>query len=53
VNDEIRQAIADLNHKRIMYSLSSEEFEDVMYHEMRAAELRLSALIKEQKEVST
>lgn len=49
MKDEYRQAIEDLNVKRVMYSLASEDFEEVAYHELRAAEARVEALVREAK----
>lgn len=49
MNKEYRQAVEDLNVKRVMYSLASEDFEDVAYHELKAAEARVEALLREAK----
>ncbi len=49
MNKEYRQAIEDLNVKRVMYSLASQEFEEVAYHELKAAEARVEALVRESK----
>lgn len=49
MNKEYRQAIEDLNVKRVMYSLASEDFEEVAYLEMKAAEARVEALLREAK----
>lgn len=46
---EYRQALEDLNVKRAMYDIAEEDYEEVAYHELKAAEARVMALIKEQK----
>jgi len=51
MNEELRQAIKNLKAKIDMYNLSTEEFEEVAYYEMKAAQARVNALIKEAKEV--
>lgn len=51
MNEEYRQALEDLNVKTTMYALASEKFEEVAYLEMKAAQARVDAIIKEAKEV--
>ncbi len=49
MTEEYRQALEDLNVKRAMYDIADEDYEEVAYHELKAAEARVMALIKEQK----
>ena len=43
-------AILELEHKREIFKYVSEDFEDVAYYEMKAAEARVNSIIKEEKE---
>ena len=51
MTEEFRQAIKNLKAKIDMYNLATEKFEEVAYYEMKAAQARVNALIKEAKEV--
>ena len=50
VNEELKQAIKDLNYKQRQYFYADTEFEPVAYHELKAAQARVDAIIKEAKE---
>jgi len=50
MTEELRQALKNLKAKIDMYNLATEEFEEVAYHEMKAAQARVNALLKEAKE---
>ncbi|CAK7002641.1 hypothetical protein [Tissierella sp.] len=50
MTNEYRQAVQNLKHKQLMYELASQDFEEVAYHEMKAAEARVEALVREAKE---
>lgn len=50
MNEELKQAIKDLNYKQRQYFYADTEFEPVAYHELKAAQARVDALIKEIKE---
>lgn len=46
---EMKQAIEELEYKKRQFMLATAEFEPVAWHELRAAEARVDALIKEKK----
>lgn len=50
MNEELKQAIKDLNYKQRQYFYADTEFEPVAYHELKAAQARVDAIIKEAKE---
>jgi len=47
--DELKKAIEDLRHKEKQYHCADPIFEGVAYHELKAAEARVDALIKEKR----
>lgn len=47
---EIGQAIRELTYKERQFMFATAEFEPVAYHELKAAQARVDALIKEIKE---
>ena len=49
MSEELRQAVEDLKHKYAMYLLANEDFEKTAWHEWKAAEARVDALIREKK----
>lgn len=51
LNEKYRQALKELERARCNYDETSNDFEGVAYHELRAAEDRVMAIIKERKEV--
>ncbi|WP_312668465.1 hypothetical protein [Tissierella praeacuta] len=51
MTDEYRQALLDLERARQNYDETLEEFEGVAYHELKAAEERVMAIIREQRMV--
>lgn len=46
---EYLQALEDLRVKRAAYDFAEPEFEEVAYHEMKAAQARVEALAREMK----
>lgn len=50
LTEEYRQALEDLNVKRAMYEIADKDYEEVAYHELKAAEARVEAIIKAAKE---
>lgn len=50
MNEEYRQALEDLEVKRTLYAHANKNYEAVAYHEMKAAEERVIAIIKEMKQ---
>lgn len=50
MNTELKKAVSDFNHKRSQYFFADPEFEAVAWHQYKAAEARVDALIKEAKE---
>lgn len=51
MNTEYRQALEKLQIAKQNYDETLDDFEGVAYHELRAAEDRVMAIIKERKEV--
>ncbi|MEY8416706.1 hypothetical protein AAK964_10425 [Tissierella praeacuta] len=51
MTDEYRQALKELEKARANYDETLEEFEGVAYHELKAAEERVAAIIREQRMV--
>lgn len=47
--NEYQQALEDLKIKQFNYGLASEAYESVAYHEMKAAEERVNAIIRDLK----
>lgn len=52
MTDEYRQALAVLEKARTNYDNAEENFESTAYHELKAAEERVMAIIREQKVVN-
>ena len=48
--NELQAAIEDLKEKQIIWGLANEEYEPIAYHNMKAAEERVKAIIKTSKE---
>lgn len=53
MNEEYRQALEDLEVKRTLYAHANKNYEAVAYHEMKAAEEKVRAIIEEIKEQKT
>lgn len=51
MTDEYRQALAELERARANYDEVNRNFESTAYHELKAAEERVMAIIREFKEV--
>ena len=51
MNDEYRQALQVLEDKRVAYEMAEGNYIDVAYHELKAAEARVMAIINEAKVV--
>lgn len=49
MTDEYRQALAELEMARTNYDNAEENFESTAYHELKAAEERVMALIREKR----
>lgn len=49
MTDEYRQALKELERARANYDETSELFESIAYHELKAAEERVMALIRERR----
>ena len=49
MDEELRQAVEDLKYKQEQYLAANKIFEETAYHELKAAQARVDALIKEAK----
>lgn len=52
MTDEYRQALVALENARAKYEIVEENFEGVAYHELKLAEERVMAIIRERKVVN-
>ena len=51
MNEELRQAVADMEFKQQQYMVTDVEFEQVAYYEMLAAREKVDVLVREQKQL--
>lgn len=50
MDEELRQAVEDLKYKQEQYLAADEIFEETAYHELKAAQARVDAIVKKAKE---
>lgn len=51
LKQEMKSAVREIEYKRRNYMLATDEYEVVAWHELKAAQARVDALIKENKKM--